>query len=78
MAGAAILIPTLKYRRYWKARWFWFVILGLTVLQVPLLMMVGPFMRTAGFGLNLLFVYLDALGVIVAVNVVRPKDDSDY
>lgn len=78
MAGMAILIPTLKYQRYWKAKWFWLVILGLLSLQLPLVILVRPFAGTSGFGFNLLFVYLDALAVIVAVNIVRPRDDSDY
>lgn len=77
MAGAAIVVPTMKYQRYWGEKWFWFTILGMTALQPPLVILARPLMEQLRFGFNLLFVSIDALLVITVVNWVRPKDDSD-
>jgi hypothetical protein len=77
MACAAIVVPTFKYRRYWHARWFWSVIAGVLIIQVPLLILVRPLMERLKFGFNLLFVSLDAMLLIFIVNWVRPKDETD-
>ncbi len=58
MVGAVILLPTLKYRRYWRY-WsetcFWMTMLAFSTLQVPLAILARPLMDELKFGFNLLF-----------------------
>jgi len=77
MAAVGIGVPTLKYRRYWKLGWFWSVISGLVLLQIPLLLWSRPWMESLKFGFNLLFATADAFLVAIMVNWFRPKDASD-
>jgi hypothetical protein len=74
IAVAVILIPTLKYQRYWHEVWFWMTMLGMSVIQVPLVILARPLMDQLKFGFNILFATADVFLVAVAVNWVRPKD----
>lgn len=74
IAGAAIVIPVLKYRRYWHDAWFWMTMLGMSVLQVPLVILARPLMDQLKFAFNILFATVDVFLVAVAVNLIRPKD----
>jgi hypothetical protein len=77
VAAAAIAGPTLKYRRYWHRAWFWLTILGMSIIQVPLVVLARPVMDQLKFGFYVLFVTVDAFLVAVAVNWIRPRDDQD-
>jgi hypothetical protein len=73
VGGAAVVIPTLKYQRYWHGRWFWLTMLALSVFQVPFVILSRPLMDQLKLGSNILFVTLDAFLVAVVVNWVRSK-----
>jgi hypothetical protein len=75
VVGAVILLPTLKYRRYWGETWFWLTMLALSILQVPLVILVRPLMDELKFGFNLLFGTIDIFFVAVVVNWVRPTEE---
>jgi hypothetical protein len=75
VAGAVILLPTLKYQRYWNETWFWTTMLALSILQVPLVILSRPLMDVFKFGFNLLFATIDTFFVAVVVNWVRPKEE---
>jgi hypothetical protein len=51
--------------------------LGMSVIQVPLVIFAQPLMDQYKFGFNILFVFADAFLVAGAVNWIRPNDDSD-
>src|ERR1035438_8673382 len=76
MAGVAIIVPTLKYQKYWHAQWFRLTIIVLSLTQIPLVILVRPLMERLRFGFNLLFVSMDAIAVIIAVNLIRPKESG--
>jgi hypothetical protein len=75
VVGAVILLPTLKYRRYWSETWFWMTMLALSTLQVPLAILARPRMDELKFGFNLLFATIDIFLVAVVVNWVRPTEE---
>jgi hypothetical protein len=75
VAGAVILLPTLKYQRYWSETWFWTTMLAFSTLQVPLVILARPLMDELKFGFNLLFATIDIFFVAVVVNWVRPKEE---
>lgn len=50
--------------------------LGLSILQVPLVILARPLMDQFKFGFNLIVAALDVLLVAVVVNCVRPKDGN--
>lgn len=77
IAGLPVVLPALKYQRYWRAKWFWFTMVGLSLVQVPLVVLARPLMERFRFGFNILFATLDLLFVIVVVNCVRSRVDSD-
>ena len=74
VAGVVILLPTLKYQRYWSETWFWTTMLALSTLQVPLVILARPLMDELKFGFNLLFATIDIFFVAVVVNWVRPQE----
>jgi hypothetical protein len=74
VAGAAIVLPILKYKQYWDGLWFWMTILAMSAIQVPLVILFRPVMDQLKFGFNILFATVDVFLVAVAVNWVRPKE----
>jgi len=75
VVGAVILLPTLKYRRYWSESCFWMTMLAFSTLQVPLAILARPLMDELKFGFNLLFATIDIFFVAVVVNWVRPTEE---
>jgi len=73
-ASIAVVVPVLKYRRYWHSAWFWRVTLAMSVLQVPLVILVRSLVDRYKFGFNLIFASLDGVLVILTVNLVRPAN----
>jgi hypothetical protein len=76
VVGAAILIPVLKYQRFWHRLWFWLTIIALSILQVPLVILTRPLMDEFKLGFNLLLATVDGIFVILVVNWIRPKEDN--
>jgi hypothetical protein len=77
IAAAAVVVPTLKYRRYWRGTWFWMTILAMAVLQAPLVITTRPLMDRYGFGFNIVLATIDGILVVIAVNWVRPEESDD-
>ena len=79
MAGAALTIPLLQFRKLWSQGRFWITLLLLAALQAPLIILIRPvFERLRAFSL-LAFGIGDGLFVIYSIWFVcsglRVKDE---
>jgi hypothetical protein len=77
VASAAIVIPILMKRRYWRETWFWMTMLAMSVLQIPLIILARPLMDQMKFAFNIVFGTADVFVVAAALNFVCPYRSSD-
>ena len=76
-AGVAMVIPILGFRDLWKESKFWITIALLGVLQVPLVVGVGPWMEQLKFPLMLMFGIVDCALMIAAVSWVCSEGSEE-
>ena len=65
-AGAALVVPTIAYRKFWGQYRFWIVFALLAAVQVPLVIAVRPLVEQFRFMFMLLFGAVDCVAVISA------------
>jgi hypothetical protein len=78
MAGAAIVLPTLQFRKFWSQGRFWVTVSLLAALQIPLVLAVRPLIERLRAVFLLEFVIIDGLFVIAAILFVcsRPSGNA--
>jgi len=76
-AGTAVLIPIIGFRVYWNRWKFWGTIAAMTILQVPAVAALRPFIERSGFPLLFAFGTLDCALVIAGICFVCGDDGDD-
>jgi len=67
MSGAALVVPVLQFRRLWSVARFWVVTALLIVIQIPLVIAVGPLVERLRAAFLLAFGVADGLFVILMI-----------
>jgi hypothetical protein len=67
-AGIAMITAIIGYRDFWNEARFWFTVLLLGAVQVPLVIAVRPLMETYKFPLMFAFAIIDCLLVARAIS----------
>lgn len=69
-AGLAMIIPIIGFRDFWNKSRFWVTVVLLTILQIPIVIGLGPLIEQLRFPAMLTFGILDCAVMIVAVSWV--------